>query len=181
MSSHDLNATAASLLGFLHEGPKTGWDLAESVEGSVGYFWNITRSQVYRELKTLAAAGLVAEKRAGARDKVPYAITAAGRAAFQGWMESPPAPDLLRLPIVLTVFFGAQVDPAVLRGHIEHATKAHRARLATYEALLPEVTEPFQRATLDLGVVYEKTIVDWLEGLPWAGGGAPKKPAKKGA
>ena len=64
MSSPDLNATATSLLGFLLDGPKTGWDLVQAVEGSVGYFWNITRSQVYRELETLAAQGYVTEKRA---------------------------------------------------------------------------------------------------------------------
>jgi len=175
MSSHDLNATAASLLGFLLEGPKTGWDLAEAVEQSVGYFWNVTRSQVYRELKTLAAAGLVSEKRAGVRDKVPFAITAAGRAAFTAWMAGPHAPDILRLPVVLTVFFGAHVAPEVLRNQLAEATQAHRARLEAYEALQPEVSEPYQRAALDLGVAYEKTLITWLEGLPWSAAPAPRR------
>ena len=48
-----LNPTAASLLGFLHQGPMTGWDLAQTVEATIGDFWNVTRSQVYRELRTL--------------------------------------------------------------------------------------------------------------------------------
>src|SRR2546423_5398362 len=47
----DLNSTAASLLGFLETyGPMSGYDIVGMVEGSIGYFWNVTRSQVYREL-----------------------------------------------------------------------------------------------------------------------------------
>ena len=46
----DLNPTAASLLGYLDVGPMTGWDLNEFVRASIGNFWNVTRSQVYREL-----------------------------------------------------------------------------------------------------------------------------------
>ncbi|GAF98116.1 unnamed protein product, partial [marine sediment metagenome] len=38
----DLNATAASLLGFLLEGPRTGYELQEAVEASIGNFWNVT-------------------------------------------------------------------------------------------------------------------------------------------
>ena len=146
MSSKELNATAASLLGFLQSGPKTGWDLVQEIEHSVGYFWNITRSQVYRELKTLDAEGYVTEKRAGARDKVPYAITPAGRTAFGRWLAEEPGPDLLRLPIVLTVFFGRDLPPDVLRRYLAKARREHEARLDEYKKLreLPEANEdPF--------------------------------------
>ncbi len=66
LSKRTPNPTAASLLGFLLEGPMTGWDIVAAVEGSIGYFWNLTRSQVYRELPALAEAGieLVGENRA---------------------------------------------------------------------------------------------------------------------
>ncbi len=52
-----LNATAASLLGFLHEGPKTGWDLVATAQDRIGKFWSVTTSQVYRELAAMEAAG----------------------------------------------------------------------------------------------------------------------------
>jgi DNA-binding PadR family transcriptional regulator len=167
MSSADLNATAASLLGFLYGGPKTGWDLVQAVEGSVGYFWNITRSQVYRELKTLAERDLVAERSAGARDKVPYAITAKGRQAFDEWIAREPGPSIMRMPLVLSIFFGRHLDPALLHRYIEKARLEHVARLEEYEAMRPEVDDEFRQATLDLGITYEKTVIAWLEGLPW--------------
>ena len=64
MKHRPLNATAASLLGFLHGGPQTGWDLVATAERQIGAFWSITQSQVYRELTAMADAGLV---EAGAR------------------------------------------------------------------------------------------------------------------
>ncbi len=39
-----LNATAASLLGFLHAGPASGWDLLRIAQTSIGRFWSITSS-----------------------------------------------------------------------------------------------------------------------------------------
>ena len=185
MSSHDLNATAASLLGFLVDGPKTGWDLVESVEASVGYFWNITRSQVYRELKTLAAAGYVTEKRAGVRDKVPYAITAAGKAAFAAWIAREPGPDLLRLPLVLTVFFGRSVPPDLLRGYLERARHERLARLAEYRNVKAEkrTEDEYHLAALELGIAYEETLLAWIEKLPWRrapkSGPARRRPGSK--
>ena len=55
----ELNATGASLLGLLHEGPATGWDLLEQARRGLARFWNMTSSHVYRELKTLETRGLV--------------------------------------------------------------------------------------------------------------------------
>ena len=184
MSSDDLNATAASLLGFLHDGPETGWDLVEAVEASVGYFWNVTRSQVYRELKTLAARGYVTAKRAGVRDKVPYAITAAGKVAFAAWLPSEPGPEILRLPIFVTVFFGRNLPPELLSRFLEKARVEHRDRLEQYRRMKAEgVThDEFELSTLELGILYEEAMVGWLEKLPWIKEGAKKKaPSRRGS
>ena len=55
--STPLNATAASILGLLTLKPMSGWDLYGTFEETIGQFWSVSRSQVYRELRTLAAAG----------------------------------------------------------------------------------------------------------------------------
>src|SRR5262245_26941426 len=100
-----LNATAASLLGFLEHAPMTGGDLLQHVESIIGDFWNVTRSQVYRELKILAELGYVALEEIGPRDRQPYSITAAGRTAFREFIAQRPDPPMMRFPLVLTVFF----------------------------------------------------------------------------
>ena len=82
-----LNATAASLLGFLVDGPKSGWDLVATAQRRIGDFWSLTQSQVYRELTAMAEAGLVEPGERGSRERRPYEITDAGRAAFAEWLE----------------------------------------------------------------------------------------------
>lgn len=86
MSGRPLNATAASLLGFLHEGSMTGWDMVATAQQRIGSFWTLTQSQVYRELATMARSGLVEAGPPGPRERKPYSITAAGRAAFAEWI-----------------------------------------------------------------------------------------------
>ncbi len=183
MSTLAINPTAASLLGFLLDRPKTGWDLVEAIDRSVGNFWNVTRSQVYRELKTLAAAELVVFGTAGPRDRLPYEITAKGRRAFLAFLEADAGSDTLRLPIVVKVFFGDQLPAAVLRQHVEAARAGHVRTLATYEMIAaipgggPKTLH--QRKCLELGLAYEKMMLAWIDDLPdTRENSAPKAKAK---
>mgnify|MGYP003290276216 CR=1 FL=1 len=82
MAGRPLNATAASLLGFLHEGPKTGWDLVTTAQERIGKFWSLTTSQVYRELSAMERDGLIEAGETGPRARKPYALTDDGRRAF---------------------------------------------------------------------------------------------------
>jgi DNA-binding PadR family transcriptional regulator len=45
--------------------PMTGWDLVATAERVIGDFWSLTRSQVYRELSSMAEEGLVEAGGAG--------------------------------------------------------------------------------------------------------------------
>lgn len=165
-----VNATAASLLGFLHRGPMTGWDLVAAVEGSVGNFWSVTRSQVYRELRSLEEQGLVEAGETGARERRPYTITDTGRDAFRRWIAREPGEEVIRFPLLLTVFFSEHVDPALLRRHVVLHRARHEQRLAAYEELhsaladLPD--ERFPVYALRFGIEYERAVLRWLDTLP---------------
>jgi DNA-binding PadR family transcriptional regulator len=165
----ELNPTAASLLGFLHHGAMTGWDLARTVEGSIGYFWNVTRSQVYRELGRLEASGLVAMGATGARDKRPFSITAEGRAAFTAWIRRDPGPELIRFPLLLTLFFGEFLDPRDVGRFLAAHRAEHERRLAEYREFLAALAEsdPYAVATVRFGVAYEEAVLAWFDSLPW--------------
>ena len=45
MPDRPLNATAASLLGFLTSGPASGSDLLRTAQLVIGRFWSITRAR----------------------------------------------------------------------------------------------------------------------------------------
>ena len=173
-----LNPTAASLLGFLHHGSMTGWDLARTVDGSIGYFWNVTRSQIYRELGRLEAARLVSQGETGARDKRPFSITAKGREAFAAWLARPPGPELIRFPLLLTIFFGAHLELAEIGGFLATHRVAHVERLAQYRQFLDALgdSDPFGAATVRFGIAYEQAALRWFDSLPWTGERAAVKP-----
>ena len=67
-----VNATAASLLGFLHERPMSGWDLVATAQALIGDFWTLTRSQVYRELAAMETADLIVAGTAGPGGRRPW-------------------------------------------------------------------------------------------------------------
>src|SRR3954467_9728434 len=90
MAESGVNATAAALLGLLHEGPMTGGQLMAAAQRRLGAYWSMTRSQVYRELPVLADAVYVKLGKPGARSSQPYAITPAGKRAFTPWWSEPP-------------------------------------------------------------------------------------------
>lgn len=169
MAGRPLNATAASLLGFLHTGPMTGWDLVATAQAVIGDFWSLTRSQVYRELAAMDRAGLVRAGETGPRDRRPYSVTDGGRAAFRAWLEQEPGPEQIRYPLLLTIAFGRHLPPERLAAFVVSHRDLHAARLAEYEELRAgagDDLDPFAAATLDFGICYERAVLDWFAGLP---------------
>ena len=165
-----LNATAASLLGFLHWGPMSGWDLAATAEHVIGDFWSLTRSQVYRELAWMADAGLVERGEQGPRERQPYALTDAGRAAFDGWASEEPGLETIRFPLLLKISFGRHLPPERLAAFARSHRAIHAQRLAVYEAHLGEAEaeerDPYREATLAFGLAYERAVLAWFDALP---------------
>lgn len=162
-----LNATAASLLGFLHDRPMSGWDLLETARLVIGDFWSLTPSQVYRELAAMADSGLVVREEKGARDRQPYRITDAGRAAFAKWADEEPAAETIRFPLLLSLSFGRHLPPERLAAHLRRHRAAHADRYAAFERLaLNDIDDPYVRATLEFGLAYERTVLEWFDSLP---------------
>jgi len=167
--SSDLNATAASMLGILARRPMSGWELYASFEDTIGHFWSLTRSQVYRELQTLAQHGLIEIGSSGPRERRVCTITEAGRAAFDAWIVRMPGEEHIRFPLLLTTFFGDSVPRETLRETCRVHRIAHAARLAGYEDQLEHARAqaPFPALALEFGIAYERAILAWIDGLPW--------------
>lgn len=170
MSSRNLNATAASLLGFLHEGPLTGWDLVATAQQRIGDFWSLTQSQVYRELSAMAADHLIEAGPIGRRDRRPYMITDAGRAAFREWLSRNPDDETIRFPLLLTVVFGRYLPEGRLAEIVAQHRKLHADRLAEYqqarEQVAREGVDAYHLAPLDFGIRYESAALAWFDELP---------------
>lgn len=132
MGARPINATVGSLLGFLHDGPQSGWDLVATAEHAIGDFWSLTRSQVYRELVSMAQAGLIEGDEVGPRDRRPYRLTDAGRQAFQAWLEQEPGHEQIRYPLLLTLAFARHLHPDQVAEFLSCHRAVHAARLQAY-------------------------------------------------
>jgi DNA-binding PadR family transcriptional regulator len=165
-----LNATAGALLGLLRDGPRSGYDLVAAAEEVIGGFWTLTRSQVYRELTALADRGLLEKGPAGPRDRRPFQLTPAGRAAFRTWVNTSPEPENLRIPLLLRLTFADEIDPGQLRAMLAEHRAAHQNRLEAYRSLDQRLAAggvpDEQRATLAFGISYETAVLGWFSQLP---------------
>jgi DNA-binding PadR family transcriptional regulator len=169
MAESGLNATAAALLGLLHEGPMTGGQLMAAAGRRLGAFWSMTRSQVYRELPALADMGYVKLGKPGARSSQPYSITPAGKRAFVRWLGEPAGREALRNPVALRVAFGDHQSTTQLRDLYEQAGEYHTAALAEAREqarAAKKEGDEFAAAALEFAVGYHRAALSWLKTVP---------------
>src|ERR1700677_3910428 len=117
------------LLGILTIESMSGYDLGQTIRGSVGRFWNESYGQIYPNLKKLAADGLVSsktERQKGKPDRHIYSITKKGRGRLTKWLAIPPQPEIPRNELLLKLFFGAQVSPEILVGYLQSMVEGER-------------------------------------------------------
>jgi DNA-binding PadR family transcriptional regulator len=169
MAESGVNATAAALLGLLHEGPMTGGQLMAAAQRRLGAYWSMTRSQVYRELPALAEAGYVKLGKPGARSSQPYSITPAGKRAFVRWLSEAPGREAIRNPVALRMAFGSHQSASQLQQVYSQATDQHNAALNEAREQVKEAKkngDEFFAASLEFAVAYHRAALAWLKSAP---------------
>jgi PadR family transcriptional regulator AphA len=162
------------ILGILAAaGPATPYTLKRAIASSVGFFWPFPHAQLYAETARLAELGLTSETREerGRRRRL-YVITPAGRAAVNQWLETPtPEPAQFRDLGLLKLAFGSLAGPDALTALARDQAAAHADRLRGYEGFSRIPMDLHLRATLELGLRYERAALDFWQGLRFPGPG----------
>jgi DNA-binding PadR family transcriptional regulator len=153
------------VLGFLSIGPLTGWDLNALAQVSVGFFWNMTRSQIYRELQSLEELGLVQVEETGSRNARRFHLTAKGRKRQKEWLAESPRDSIERHTILVKLFFADQMEPRERKQLLAAARRAHEEKLATLEGVvsMAEQLSPYAAATATYGIAVERAILQWFD------------------
>jgi PadR family transcriptional regulator, regulatory protein AphA len=163
----ELTATSYIVLGLVEQlGEASPYDLKQAVAGSVGNFWSVPHSQIYREAARLEEAGHLSSRREwtpGGRERRLYRLAPQGADELDRWRrELPDAMPQLRDPGLLKLFLGA--DPRPLA---RARRDAHRRKLEEYEArrrLDPGVGPRGAWLALDAGIGHEREWVRfWSE------------------
>src|SRR5262245_31228511 len=164
-----VNATAAALLGLLHETPMTGGQLMAAAEKRLGPYWSMTRSQVYRELPALAEMGFVKLGKPGPRASQPYSITPAGKRAFARRPSEPAGPEPFGNPVAVRVAFGAHHGSTALKELYDQASEAHNNALNDVREQARQAKadgDNYGAAALEFAVSYHRAALAWLKSAP---------------
>jgi DNA-binding PadR family transcriptional regulator len=168
-------ALAHAILAFLVEHPCSGYDLSKQFGGSVGYFWNASYQQIYRELTKLEAQGWVeAEEipQEGRPDKKLYSVTRQGQEQLAVWIAKPGEPTPTKDDLLVKLFAGYVVQPQTILAELDHHRHLHEEKLAAYRDLeqcyfqnpqaLP-LPAQYRYLTLLNGIHYETGWLRWCD------------------
>ncbi len=126
------------VLSLLNRQPQTGYEIVRSFDSSVGYFWQASHQQVYRELSTLADSKQVRFKEIKQTDKPNkkvYTISATGRQALQSWFESPIKDRPIRDPLLVKLL-GMSVDNhCIMQEQLANRIRESQLLQATYQEI----------------------------------------------
>lgn len=141
-----------AILGYLSTAPGSGYDLAQQLQGGLGWFWSASHSQIYPELKRLEDAGLVESEPTTVGEKLEkrvYSITDEGRRVLTTWAAGPPVYRPNRDPERLQFIFSDLATLEDIRRHLEahreHFTNRRDQLVDTHQRIVRHEHERVER------------------------------------
>ncbi|CAM3044130.1 DNA-binding transcriptional regulator, PadR family [Pseudomonas gessardii] len=163
-----------ALLTSLLEKPSTGYELANRFDRSIGYFWQATHQQIYRELGRMVSAGwLVAQDgpEDDKRRKKIYQVLPAGRAELMRWAGEPQEAGDQSQALLIKLRAEAVIGPLGLGAEVQRLIKQHQALLETYRQIEQRdfssaslsTTQRLQYIVLRRGIMLEESWLAWAD------------------
>jgi len=161
-----LSPTAYVILGMLSWRPMSGYEIKALVDKSTRFFWAASYGQIYPELRSLAAGGLIEGRSSpqGGRRRNVYRLTAAGRRELQGWLGVDAEAFETRDEGLLKLFFADAAGPEAAIRALDAKRRQHESALARLEEI--EATgKPtgLARHVLRYGIDCNRWQAEWCE------------------
>ncbi|WP_349926566.1 PadR family transcriptional regulator [Acinetobacter sp. A1-4-2] len=162
------------LLTSLIEKPSTGIDLARRFDRSMGFFWNATHQQIYRELSAMQQKNWIStlEDHDSNTRKKTYQVEALGRAELADWMVKQSPPAQLRDDLMVRLRAEAQLGGNAVLPELERHLVLHQQNLKIYQTIFAkdfahaqdqDRTLFIHKMILQLGIDLEMGWIKWLE------------------
>lgn len=147
--------------------------MARRFDRSIGYFWQATHQQIYRELARLEEAGWVKSlpPESGRGRKRVYQVLPEGRGELERWTGEARDPKPMRHELMLRLRAEATIGPTPLLEDVRRQAELHRQKLAVYrqietrdfpkEHMRPELA--LQHLVLQGGIMYESLWIEFCE------------------
>ena len=159
-----------ALLTALVERPSSGADLVRRFDRSIGYFWQATHQQIYRELGRLEQAGWVQSEPVaeGPGRQRAYKVLPAGRKELKRWVTVQDPPVALRDALMVRLRAEAALGPSGLERVIQRRIESAQQRLQDYlqieqrdfAAALDSRERKLQHLVLKAGIAAERMRIE---------------------
>jgi PadR family transcriptional regulator, regulatory protein AphA len=167
-----LGPPAYVVLGMVGLGARSGYEIKQTVELSIRFFWTISQAQIYPSLEQLERAGLIAGRSQpqGKRRRRVYEITEAGEAVLAQWLCSEePIPFELRDVAMVKLFFADALSREQALALLVRVRQRSEQQIATLEQIEPaaQLAEREGSAhpllTLHMGIAFHRAMIDVCE------------------
>ena len=162
-----------ALLTALIERPCSGSELAGRFDRSIGYFWQATHQQIYRELARLEAAGWIEElpPESGRGRMRKYRVLPAGRGELERWVGEALSPFPVRDELMVRLRASAIIGSPHLADELERLAAHHREKLTAYRkieardfpAAEQTLTQRLRHLVLRAGIEFESQRAAFCE------------------
>lgn len=155
------------ILGFLHHQEMTGYDIKQALSMSTSNFYDASFGSIYPMLKKMQGDGWITSRETveSGKFRVIYAITDAGRAAFEHWLYEPIELQPSRLHFLVRLFFYDMLPQDQARSLIQHfieEIEREQRRLMALDQRLEGRISFFPKQTLEFGKEYYDFLAQWL-------------------
>ena len=156
-----------ALLGLLMTGPKHGYELYQDFSQALGRVWRLGRSNLYAQLKELAAAGWVTveeELQPGRPPRQVYHLTEAGRRQFLDWLHRP-TPHLrhIRLEFLTRLYFFELLALPGIEALVEQQRSLLQSRCRTLKEAVRRADNRFDELVLTFRLGQMEAVIQWLD------------------
>lgn len=164
-----------SLLALLADNPASGYDLSQQFKGSVGFFWNASHQQIYKELKAMAGEGWLSfdtQVQTDRPDRKIYQITPTGQQALEQWLLVPVKSQKYKDALLIKIYAGRHMPSAALIAELQQHIKQHSENLQKLQAIETDYQDLSAQKqanfclpylTLKLGISNEKNWLNWAQ------------------
>jgi len=161
-----------AIMTALMERPSNGRELTNRFDRSIGYFWDATHQQIYRELGRMADEGLIrltASQEKGRGAPRTYEITEAGKQYLRRWVLEGQEPVPVRDPLLVRLRAAAALGGIDMSDQLRRHVDYHRSLLETYRRIedrdfdrpLKTRRERLQYLILQAGIETEQAWARW--------------------
>ena len=163
------------LLTSLLEKPSTGFELARRFDRSMGFFWNATHQQIYRELSGMLKKGWIStlESEINNGRKKTYQVEQLGRIELASWMTQQSEPAQLRDDLMVRLRAEAQLSNNQILPELLRHLHLHQEKLKLYQNMYDKDFKDenyednrvlfIHKMILQLGLTMETEWIKWLE------------------